>query len=81
MEKEKYIQYNKLKNVFNDCCKGLEKTKKEFDAAAKVCENNVVNYYKMKSLSLNSQINMSSKSEEKVKDSIANTKKFRGQIL
>ena len=76
MEKEKYTQYNKVKNTYNNCCASLEKSKKEFDNAAKLCENNILSIYKVNSkiFSLKSQDNLTLKSEERINESIANAK-------
>ena len=73
IEKEMYSQYNKTRNIYNNCKINLEKAKKEFENNAKICENNILNSVQLKSLSFNSSEDII-KSEERMKISIANTK-------
>ena len=77
-EKEMYIQYNKSKNIYNNCKNNLEKAKKEFENSAKMCENNILNLVQLKSLSFNSSEDIT-KSEERMKTSIANTKNLENK--
>lgn len=75
IEKEMYIKYNKAKSVYYNSIINLEKSKKDFDHDAKVCENNIYNLIKLKAISLNPQYN-NPKTDEKIKVSITNSKKF-----
>ena len=78
IEKEMYIQYNKAKSVYNNSIINLEKSKKDFDHAAKVCENNIYNLIQLKAISLNPQ-NNDPKTDEKIKVSIINAKNFENK--
>ena len=71
-EKELYNNYNKIKNIYNNSKINLEKSKKEFEYNAKLCEKNILNLFQLKSY-----MNYSDdipKIEERMKLSIANTK-------
>ena len=72
-EKDMYTHYNKTKNIYNNCKVNLEKSRKEFDSSAKLCEKNILNYVQMKNNALNASVD-SSRSEERIKISITNTK-------
>ena len=78
LEKEMYIQYNKAKNIYNNSKINLEKSKKDFDHAAKICENNIYNFIQSKNDFLNPQYN-DSKIDEKIKASITNAKNFENK--
>ena len=73
IEKEMYNQYNKAKNIYNNCKTNLEKAKKEFENNAKICEKNILNLVQLKSYSFDSSEDII-KTEERMKLSIANTK-------
>ena len=47
-EKDLYNQYNKIKNIYNSSKTILEKSKKEFESNAKLCENNILNFQRLK---------------------------------
>ena len=79
-EKELYNNYNKIKNIFNNSKIILEKSKKEFDYNAKLCENNILNLVQTKSYDINSA-NDISKIEERTKLSIINTKTFEDKYM
>ena len=72
-EKELYSQYNKSKNIYNNCKSNLEKARKEFEASAKICENNIFNMIQSKYQTLNSEEDLG-KYEERMKLSITSTK-------
>ena len=71
-EKELYNNYNKIKNTYNNSKINLEKSKKEFECNAKLCEKNIFNLFQLKSY-MNSSTEIP-KIEERMKLSIANTK-------
>jgi len=52
-EKELYNNYCKIKNIYNNAKINLEKAKKEFDNNAKICEKNILNLVKLKSMNMN----------------------------
>ena len=79
-EKELYNNYNKVKNIFNNSKLILEKSKKEFDYNAKLCESNILNLVQTKSFDINSA-NDISKIEERTKLSIATTKTFEDKYM
>ena len=72
-EKELYNNYNKIKNIFNNTKITLEKSRKEFENSAKICEKNVLNLIQSKSNDISSSIDIT-KFEERVKISIVNAK-------
>ena len=73
IEKEMYMQYNKLKTSYNNSKTNLEKAKKEFDHGAKLCEKNILNLVQLKAFALSNAEDVS-KTEDRVKLSITNTK-------
>ena len=73
IEKEMYMQYNKLKTSYNNCKTNLEKAKKEFNHGAKLCEKNILNLVQLKAFALSNAEDVS-KTEDRVKVSITNTK-------
>ena len=73
IEKEMYMQYNKLKTSYNNSKTNLEKAKKEFNHGAKLCEKNILNLVQLKAFALSNAEDVS-KTEDRVKVSITNTK-------
>lgn len=73
IEKDMYSQYNKTKTSYINSKTYLEKAKKEFDNGAKLCEKNILNLVQLKAFALNNAEDVS-KTEERVKLSITNTK-------
>ena len=73
IEKEMYNQYNKIKNIYNNNKQNLEKSRKEFENSAKICESNIFNLMQYKSNDLNLEED-ALKFEERMKLSITNTK-------
>ena len=83
-EKDMYYQYNKLKNTYNNLKLNCEKTKKDFYASAKFCENNIHNLFQYKSNNLNTNIENDYeiiKAEEKIGASISNAKSLEEKYL
>ena len=74
-EKELYTNYNKIKNIFNNSKINLEKSQKEFDSYAKICEKSILSLVQLKSYDMNST-NDISKIEERTNLSISNAKSF-----
>ena len=74
-EKELYINYNKIKGVYNTSKITLEKSKKEFETNANLCEKNILSFLQLKSYDINNS-NEYLKYEEKMKLSISNAKNF-----
>ena len=73
IEKDMYNQYNKVKATYNNSKTILEKAKKDFDNGAKLCEKNILNLVQLKALALSNADDVS-KTEDRVKLSISNTK-------
>ena len=72
-EKEMYSKYNKIKNIYQNCKANVEKSKKEFENSAKLCEKNIFNLVQLKTVSFEDSDDIT-KTEERVNLSIANTK-------
>ena len=79
-EKDLYNQYNKIKNIYNSSKTILEKSKKEFESNAKLCENNILNFQRLKLYDFN-YTNDDTKSQERMKLSIATTKNFEDKYF
>ena len=71
-EKELYNNYHKIKNISNNLKINLEKSRKEFEINAKLCEQNILNFMQLKSYMNNSDY--IPKIEERMKLSIIKTK-------
>ena len=81
-EKEMYNSYCKTKNQYNSMKSNLEKIQKEYENNAKLCENILSNYSKLKFYSLNNTPNEEIiKYEEKAKNAINNTKNSEEKYL
>ena len=81
-EKEMYNAYCKTKNQYNSLKNNLEKIQKEYENNAKLCENILSTYSKLKLYSFNNTPNEEMiKYEEKVKNSIANAKASEEKYL
>ena len=74
-EKELYNNYNKIKNIYNNAKTNLEKSRKEFESNAKICEKNILSFVQLKSYDMHSA-NDIPKIEERMNLSIANVKTF-----
>ena len=72
-EKDLFNQYNKVKNIYNNSKVILEKSRKEFESSAKLCEKNIFNLEQLKSYDFKSEADVA-KLEERVKLSITSTK-------
>ena len=73
VEKDMYAQYNKAKNLYNNCKANLDKAKKDFENGAKICEKNIYNLIQLKTVSFDATDDIA-RSEERIKLSIMNTK-------
>ena len=78
-EKELYNNYHKIKNIYNNSKITLEKSKKEFDYNANLCEKNILSLNQIKSYNMNSSNDNNTKIEERMKLSIANAKTFENK--
>ena len=74
-EKELYSNYNKVKNIYNNAKINLEKSRKEFESNANICEKNILNLVQLKSYDMHSA-NDIPKIEERMNLSISNAKTF-----
>ena len=72
-EKDLFNQYNKIKNLYTNSKVALEKSRKEFESSAKLCEKNIFNLEQLKSYDFKSDADVA-KLEERAKLSITNTK-------
>jgi hypothetical protein len=72
-EKDLFNQYNKVKNLYNNSKVILEKSRKEFETSAKLCEKNIFNLEQLKSYDFKSEADVA-KLEERAKLSITSTK-------
>ena len=79
-EKDLYNNYNKVKNIYINSKIALDKSKKDFDYNAKLCENNILNLVQSKTYDINSA-NDISKIEERMRLSISNTKTFEDKYF
>ena len=79
-EKELYNNYIKVKNVYINSKAILEKSRKEFENNAKLCESNILNLVKSKSYDINSAMDIT-KIEERTKLSIMNAKNFEDKYI
>ena len=72
-EKDLFNQYNKIKNIYHNSKLNCEKSRKDFEHNAKICEKNIFNLEQLKTLDFTSSTDVA-KSEERMKLSIANAK-------
>ena len=72
-EKDLFNQYSKVKNLYNNSKVILEKSRKEFENSAKLCEKNIFNLEQLKLYDFKSEADVA-KLEERAKLSITSTK-------
>lgn len=80
-EKELYDEYNRIKNNLNNCHINLDKAKKEFYSNAKLCEDNIYNYYQLQTLYFTDSNNETAMSKERMLLSIRNTKQLENKYI
>ena len=81
-EKELYNNYIKVKNIYDNSKIVLDKSKKDFDNSAKICEKNILTYYQLKSYDINSANKSAhNKNEERNKEFISTAKNFEDKYV
>ena len=72
-EKDLFNQYNKVRNLYTNSKSALEKSRKDFESSAKLCEKNIFNLEQLKSYDFKSEADVA-KLDERAKLSITSTK-------
>ena len=79
-EKDLYTNYNKIKNSYINAKTSLEKSRKEFETNAKLCEKSILHFLQLKSYDINNS-NDYLKFEEKMKFSISHAKNYEDKYF